>query len=195
LARTRLIRPTFFSDSLMAELSVSSRLTYIGLWTLADDAGYLEADVREIAVELFPFESPKRRETRIATAIDELANLVDKAGKPEPRIVWLPCGDHLLIPTLPEHRQKGGETLFTIRKRHETRCLRSTSEGLRSPDLRRTTSGYVPDSLSDSDSSSFSDSLDAQARDEKKTTGGLRRAAAAAGGYVGRIAAQKDGES
>lgn len=147
--RTRLIRPAFFTDARMARLSFATRLVYIGTWTLADDAGYLDWDAVEIRVQLLPHEQPAKGQRVVDTA---LAELVERA-----RIKVLECGRHAVIPTIPDHRIKGGESLFTIRKRHETRC----SVGLRSP-----TSGYVPDSVSDSDSVSVSTS--ALARDLKK---------------------------
>lgn len=166
--RTRLIRPEFFSDGLMARLSVSTRLVYIGLWTLCDDAGYFELEPRQIAAELFRYDGPARREKVVAKALEELLG--------NGRVRYLECGEHALVPTIPDHRIKGGEALFTIRKRHERRCLTPDSV-----DVRRTPSGY----LSVSDSVSESVSTSAQAR---KT---LRDAALETGGFVAAVAAGK----
>jgi hypothetical protein len=186
VSRTRLIRPEFFADELMAQLSVTTRLMYIGLWTLCDDAGYLELEPRQIAAELLRYEGPAKRDRAIAQALDDLV-----AKK---RVKLLECGEHAVIPTIPDHRIKGGEALFTIKKRHERRCLSSPTEpyvGLHSPadsvGLRRTTSGYIP--VSDSESGSVSTS--AQARDGKK----LANAAAEAGGFVARLAARRNGKT
>jgi hypothetical protein len=179
VSRTRLIRPEFFADELMAQLSVSTRLLYIGLWTLCDDAGYFELEPRQIAAELLRYEGPAKRDRLVATALDDLVA--------KRRVKLLECGEHAVVPTIPDHRIKGGEALYTIRKRHERRCTTEPSGGLHSPDLRRTPSGYVPDSVSDSESVSVSSS--AQARDGKK----LADAAAEAGGFVARLAAQRNG--
>ncbi len=155
MARTRLIRPAFFTDRRMAALTDSARLVYIGLWTLCDDAGFFEYDVSEIAVALFPRESERKGERRIEDAIVRLVG----AG----RVELLPCGLHALVPKLPDHRQTGGEILFTIRKRHESRCLRRTTE----PTTEPTTENEVSDSLPSSSSSS--DSIEARAREERTT--------------------------
>lgn len=181
--RTRLIRPAFFTDELMAQLSISTRLVYIGLWTLTDDAGFLDDSVREIAVELFPFDTPRRREARISRAIDDLVDLHDLDGKPAPRVVRLDCGDHLLIPTIPDHRTQGGEKVYTIQKRHESRCLARRRRTTAAP-TSEATAGYVSDSVSESDSVSVS--INAQARPRE-----LREAARKAGGFVGDLEARR----
>ena len=186
MSRTRLIRPEFFADELMAQLSVSTRLLYIGLWTLCDDAGYFELEPRQIAAELLRYEGPAKRDRLIAQALDDLV-----AKK---RVKLLECGEHGVVPTIPDHRIKGGEALYTVKKRHERRCIGRATEdsvGLHSPELRRTTSGYVPDSVSESDSGSVSVSRGAQARETRK----LADAAAEAGGFVARLAAQRNGKT
>lgn len=157
MARTRLIRPTFFTDRKMAKLTDSARLVYIGLWTLCDDAGFFEYDVPEIAVALFPREGARKAERRIEDAIVRLV-----AAE---RVELLPCGLHAIVPKLPDHRARGGETLYTIRKRHESRCLRRATE----PPTEPTTEDSVSDSVSDS--SSDSDSQDARTREMKKRPG------------------------
>lgn len=134
VSRTRLIRPEFFSDGLMARLSVGTRLFYVGLWTLCDDAGYFERDVPQIAAELFRYDGPARRERAVAKALNDLA----LAG----RVNYLTCGEHGIVPTIPDHRIKGGEPLFTVRKRHDRRCTTS--------DPRRTTEDSVSVSVSES---------------------------------------------
>lgn len=172
MSRTRLIRPSFFSDENMAKLSIPTRLVYIGLWTMTDDAGFLDASVREIAAELFRFETPRRRETRVQKAVDELVSI--------DRLRLLDCGEHAVIPTIPDHRTQGGEKVYTVQKRHTTRCMtrlrRTTSE---------TTSGYVSDSVSDSSSGSVSSSAQARGRSP------LAAAAESTGGFVGVLARAK----
>lgn len=168
MSRTRLIRPAFFSDERMAQLTIPSRLVYIGLWTMTDDAGFLDASVREIGAELFRFDTPTRRETRVRKALDELVAI--------DRIEFLDCGEHAVIRTITDHRTQGGEKVYTIRNRHTTRCLTPSDVARRSP-----TETSVSDSVSDSSSGSVS--LDAQARPRS-----LHEAAARAGGAVARFA-------
>ena len=140
--RVRVVRPEFWSDSKMAALPIPVRMTYIGLWQIADDAGYLEWDAKAIAAELYRYESPRRRETMV---VDHLDRLLEAS-----RIRLLPCRRHAVIPSLPQHRIKGGVLLFTVQKKHDFGCATSGSV-----DILSATSGSVSDSVSDSDSGSL----------------------------------------
>ena len=148
--RTRLIRPAFWTDSRMADLPDAIRLTYVGLWCLADDAGYLHWDHREIAAELYRYRSVRHRERQMVDHLDRLVT--------DERITVLPCQKHAVIPSIPDHRIKGGGQLFTVQKEHQRRCSTSDSVG-----IRRTTSDSV------SVSSSVSDSLSGSLSRAKKS--------------------------
>jgi hypothetical protein len=54
MARSRNIKPGFFKNPEIAELSFCDRLLFIGLWTLADRDGYMEDRPKRIKMELFP---------------------------------------------------------------------------------------------------------------------------------------------
>lgn len=56
MARIRSLKPDFFKSATIARLSYRARLTFEGLWCLADDQGRLVADHRVIAGELWPQE-------------------------------------------------------------------------------------------------------------------------------------------
>lgn len=56
MARTRNIKPSFFSNDDLAECCAHTRLLFIGLWTLADKAGRLEDKPKRINAALFPYE-------------------------------------------------------------------------------------------------------------------------------------------
>src|SRR3990167_5138394 len=140
--RVRVVRPEFWSDSKMAALPIPVRMTYIGLWQIADDAGYLEWDAKAIAADLYRYEPPRRRETMGVYNRDRLLEAS--------RIRLLPCRRHAVIPSLPQHRIKGGVLLFTVQKKHDFGCATSGSV-----DILSATSGSVSDSVSDSDSGSL----------------------------------------
>lgn len=55
--RSRQIRPQFFMNERLAECSLSARLLFIGLWTLADREGRLECRPKLIRAHIFPHES------------------------------------------------------------------------------------------------------------------------------------------
>lgn len=54
--RIRSIKPDFFKDEIIAELRHVERLTFIGLWLIADRNGRLEYRPKYIKAELFPYE-------------------------------------------------------------------------------------------------------------------------------------------
>jgi hypothetical protein len=109
--RIRQVKPSFFKDARIAELPPAVRLTYIGLWMLADDAGYYRWDPAEAGLELYGYESRTKRE-RDVTA--HLARLVE-AG----RVADLKCG-HIVIPTLKDHQRFAGPTkrVLTYEREH-----------------------------------------------------------------------------
>ena len=67
MARARNIKPGFFKNELLAELPISTRLIFIGLWCLADREGRLENRPKRIKLELLPFDS-----VDVGQALDEL---------------------------------------------------------------------------------------------------------------------------
>lgn len=108
--RIRQVRPEFFSDPVVGTLSPEARLTYIGLWCIADDAGWLPWDVAAIAAMLSPYQSVPvrtRMYTRATTALVE-------AG----RVIVHPCGC-AFIPRLADHQKIGGNKSFQYLDRHK----------------------------------------------------------------------------
>ena len=56
MARTRTIKPEFWSDEKLATLSLQARLTYIGLWTLSDDYGVVKGHPAWLRNSIFPYD-------------------------------------------------------------------------------------------------------------------------------------------
>ena len=56
MARSRNIKPGFFENAELAELSLYARLLFIGLWTLADREGRLEDRPKQIRFKLMPYD-------------------------------------------------------------------------------------------------------------------------------------------
>jgi hypothetical protein len=67
MARARNIKPGFFKNEVLAELSLGTRLIFIGLWCLADREGRLEDRPKRIKLELLPFD-----DFDVSLALDEL---------------------------------------------------------------------------------------------------------------------------
>jgi hypothetical protein len=56
VARIRTIKPEFFTSLTIADLPLTARLTFIGLWTHADDAGRCVDDPRLIKAAVWPLD-------------------------------------------------------------------------------------------------------------------------------------------
>ncbi len=56
MARSRLLKPGFFTNETLAELPYEARLCFAGLWTLADREGRLEDRPKRITAALFPYD-------------------------------------------------------------------------------------------------------------------------------------------
>lgn len=54
MARIRTIKPEFWSDEKLTECSLSARLTFIGLWSFADDEGRMEFQPVRLKMQIFP---------------------------------------------------------------------------------------------------------------------------------------------
>ncbi len=165
--RTRLIRPEFWSDELLASASDSTRLFYIGLWNLCDDAGYFEAKPRQIAATLYPYRGQASRQRTTDKALAELFQLG--------RVKFLECGIHGWVPTLARHGIKGGNKAETYLREHRSTCL----------SVRVHPSTYKSSSVSVSGSVSVSDSGPRPADGKTK---GLRDVSKDVGGYVASLA-------
>jgi len=99
--RIRQVKPEFWKDARVAELSEGARLFYIGTWQLCDDAGWMRWDVPNIAAELYPFEGRSSRERRVKRHAESLAALG--------RLHFHDCG-HAQVPKMPTHQHLAGTT-------------------------------------------------------------------------------------
>src|SRR5512146_1280585 len=119
--RIRQVRPEFFTDPTMAALAPDVRLTYIGLWIVADDAGFFRRDVAQIGALLYPFESVKRRERHLEAAMERLVEVG--------RLVCHDCGCGE-IPTLKRHQRVTGKQSFSARDAHDKHRTRSGKQSV-----------------------------------------------------------------
>jgi len=69
MARIRTIKPEFFDDPDVGDLSPWARLLFIGLWTQADRDGRLVADWRRLKARLFPFDAKCPDLSRLAVEL------------------------------------------------------------------------------------------------------------------------------
>ena len=71
MARSRNIKPSFFSNDDLAEIDPVGRLFFIGLWTIADCNGNLEWREKRVKAQLLPYDN---------CDIKEIAINLDKSG-------------------------------------------------------------------------------------------------------------------
>ena len=114
--RIRQIKPAYWVDArLQKELTAAIREFYIGLWMLADDAGWFRWDVDEVAAELYRYQPTNKREGNVRRHMAKLVELR--------RVEIGSCG-HGHIPTMTTHQRFSGATkrVYTIRDEHTNRC-------------------------------------------------------------------------
>jgi len=54
MARIRTIKPDFWTDEKVVELSMEARLFFIGSWNFSDDNGNLQRSARKLKMQIFP---------------------------------------------------------------------------------------------------------------------------------------------
>lgn len=117
--RIRQVRPEFWQDEEVATWSEGMRLFYIGLWACCDDEGFFEYVPSRIAALLYPYESRKRRETKVAAW---LLRLIEKH-----KVIRYTQCVHAVVPSLKVHQRSGGVPSVTVKKVHDVE-LRSTTD-------------------------------------------------------------------
>ena len=110
--RIRQVKPKYWRDERLADLSDTVRLVYIALWMEADDAGWFRENAAEIAAEVFPFSARASREKKVTTSLDAL--------RLHGRIVSHPCG-HAFIPKMTEHQRFSApdKRVYSVSRQHE----------------------------------------------------------------------------
>ena len=117
MSRIRQIKPTWWLDKeLQTRVNADVREFYIGLWQIADDAGFLDWDPIRIGAELYPYVASARRERNVQAWGMALADL-----RPDrPHFVRYLCG-HAQVPKMPRHQRIAGKQSFLVRDQH-ARC-------------------------------------------------------------------------
>jgi hypothetical protein len=73
MSRMRQLKPSFFEDEDVAELTPWARLLFLGLLGLADRRGRLEERQAYIRVRVFPFDDMETARVRLTDLLDELS--------------------------------------------------------------------------------------------------------------------------
>lgn len=118
MSRIRQIKPSWFLDKeLRRGTTAEAREFYIGLWMLADDAGFLAWDVERIAAELYPYDAVAARERNV----EKWAAGLETLDTASPHLIVWTCG-HARVPKMPGHQRIAGKQTFTVGERHRDLC-------------------------------------------------------------------------
>jgi hypothetical protein len=118
--RIRQVKPSFFTDGTMAGVSYAARLFYIGLWCVADDAGWLRWDPMEIGAVLYPYDPPRRRLAHIQAWAQELVDTE--------RVVLLDCGCAHVRHLEKHQKHAGGSRSYAAREAHDRHRSRTSTD-------------------------------------------------------------------
>lgn len=123
MSRIRQIKPSWFLDKqLRRGTSADAREFYIGLWMLADDAGYLVWDVERIGAELYAFDGIAARERNVERWAEQLETLDETS----PHLIVWGCG-HARVPKMPGHQRIAGKQTFSVGEKHRDLCRSAVS--------------------------------------------------------------------
>lgn len=113
-----MIRPAYWTDAdLHLRLTPEVREFYIGLWMMADDAGYVAWDVTRVGAELYPFKTQAWRTRRMPEMLAAL-------GPGHARL--LACGKHVVVPNLARY-QSPPRPSYPVQRAHDTGCPRQVA--------------------------------------------------------------------
>lgn len=176
--RGRYVKKEFWLDyEVHTELTLEERLTYIGLWSYADDGGWIYWQPRAAAAAIYRYMDAAEAVALVQRTVDRLVAM--KKAR------LLRCG-HLVLSSM-EHNLTMGQRAYPVRDEHNLACLKSRRKTNRD-DSRRLKSSSSPSPsplLSPSPSGSLStddlqSSLPARARGENGLST-FKEAMAAAG--------------
>jgi hypothetical protein len=123
--RIRQIKQAWWLDKdLRTRTTADVREFYIGLWMLADDAGWLVWDVERIAAELYSYQECAEREANVREWSDILRHLDHK----RPHLRVHRCG-HAQVPKMVEHQRIAGKLTLTVETAHRKCLLAKVSKG------------------------------------------------------------------
>ena len=71
MSRIRTIKPEFWSDEKISEVSRDARLLFIGIWNYADDYGNIERSSKQMKARIFPYDSDIDCEALLNELIDK----------------------------------------------------------------------------------------------------------------------------
>lgn len=134
MARSRNIKPGFFTNDALAELPALTRLLFVGIWTLADREGRLEDRPKKIKAECMPYDD--------LDAEKAIQSLADAGFLQRYEVGGVRC---ILVVTWGKHQNphiKEQPSLLPAPEKHGA----STVQAQDKPDECTEVAGLIPDS-------------------------------------------------
>ena len=157
MARSRNIKPGFFTNDVLGELPALTRLLFAGLWTICDRDGRIEDRPKKIRAEVLPYD---------ACDADEMLQALEKNGFIERyeasgvRVIQVLAWDKHQNP----HIKEGASTL-PAKHKHQTSTIQEQYKEQPLPER----AGLIPDSLLLIPDSLNSDSLKGETAPAKRS--------------------------
>lgn len=126
MARSRNIKPGFFSNEILAECQPLARILFEGLWCIADREGRLEDRPKKIKAEILPYDN-----CDIDALLNELASKAEEDGKPSFIVRYKAEG-------------KGYIQILNF-KNHQNPHIKETASIIPAPDLHQISTVQEPD--------------------------------------------------
>lgn len=126
--RGRYLMREYWSDAaLFTKMTPAEREVYIGLWMLADDAGWMPRDIQAIAAALFRYDEPAAREALVRSTLVHLRTLH--------KVDSLRCGC-LYLPAVSRYPRAGKRSAehLIAHQEHSNGFKRNQSHSNPSPD-------------------------------------------------------------
>ena len=131
MARIRSIKPEFWTSPQLAECSLNARLTFIGLWTFADDNGVQIDSAKRIKMQCFPADEVASKtvdQWLVELAVSGLIHRYEANGE-----------KYIIIPSWRKHQRIDQPTyLHPLPSGEIPATPPRRRDGQNSPDVRRT---------------------------------------------------------
>lgn len=89
MSRNRMIKPLFWEDEKIGELSFMERLLFIGMWNFADDEGLIKAHSMYLKSQIFTYDDIKKAEIEKAIENLDQKKLIYLYSQNDQRFAWI----------------------------------------------------------------------------------------------------------
>ena len=140
MARIRTIKPEFWTDEQIMELSPHARLCFVGMWSFCDDSGVHPASAKTLKAEIFPCDDVSASDV-LGMVSEMIAQGLVEWYEVEGKAYWIVLGWHHQKIDQPTYKYPLPDGTFPgnqpKRRINQSKCVRRTLDE-RSADTSRT---------------------------------------------------------